>query len=241
MSSRRESVSRLSRRQLRGRLSSLWLILAAAAMIAVLGLAGWAVFFSSWLAADTVDVNGTTTLSNRQILAAAEVDLGAPMVRLDLDAIHDRVAAVPAVASVSVHRSWPHTIAITVAERQPLAAVHLDGAWWVMDSEGVTFRRTPHRAVRLPVVEVHAQVADEARREAASVVAALPDDLVRSVKRLTATSMDSITLRLKDDSEVAWGSAAESARKVQVLSVLLDRVKAKVYDVSVPEEPTSSG
>jgi cell division protein FtsQ len=38
---------------------------------------------------------------------------------------------------------------------------------------------------------------------------------------------------------VRWGSAEDSARKAEVLTVLL-RVPAAVYDVSVPELPTTS-
>jgi cell division protein FtsQ len=236
-----DSASRFSRRQWRRRLRALRPLLLTALGVGLLVFAGWVVAFSSWLAADSVTVSGEDAVSDTQIMAVARVDLGTPLARLDLDAIHDRVAAMPEVAEVSVRRSWPHTIAIDVTERQPLAAVHRDGSWWVMDAEGVVFRETPKRDKALPVVEVRARVDDEALREVASVVTALPDDLLADVRRVTARSMDSISLRLRDHSEVKWGSAAQSDRKVQVLALLLDQVKAAVYDVSVPEQPTSSG
>jgi cell division protein FtsQ len=51
--------------------------------------------------------------------------------------------------------------------------------------------------------------------------------------------MDSLTLTLQDGREVRWGSAAQTERKVQVLSVLLRR-PAQVYDVSVPAQPTTA-
>jgi cell division protein FtsQ len=57
-------------------------------------------------------------------------------------------------------------------------------------------------------------------------------------RRVRAQSMDSITLTLADGRSVRWGSADESQRKVQVLAILLKQ-KASVYDVSVPEQPTT--
>jgi cell division protein FtsQ len=234
------SRTRFQQRQWQRRLRSLRPFLIALAVIAVLAFACWVVFFSSWLAARDVEVSGAETVSEDQVVHAASVDLGTPLVRLDLDAIQQRIAKLPAVAAVTVHRSWPHTVSIDITERQPVAAVYREGSWWVMDVTGVVFRRTGGRDPDLPVVAVPARLEEAALREVASVVEVLPDDVLGQVRRFTARSMDSITLRLKDKSTVIWGSAAESDRKVEVLGVLLDQVKAAVYDVSVPEQPTTS-
>jgi cell division protein FtsQ len=232
-------TARFARRQWRRRLIALRPVAIVAGVLAVASLVGYAFYFSSWLAARDVAVSGETSLTAKQVIAAAQVDLGTPLARLDLSAIETRVAALPAVADVSVHRSWPHTVSIEVTERTPLAAVMRDGAWWVMDDEGVVFRRTPERDASLPVVQAGAGAGDDALAEAAKVVAALPASVLADVKRLTAHTRDSIELRLKNHSLVRWGSADDTARKAQVLGVLLENVKASVYDVSVPEQPTT--
>jgi cell division protein FtsQ len=210
-----------------------------AGVLAVAALVGYAFYFSSWLAARDVEVTGESSLTAKEVIAAAQVDLGSPLARLDLSAIEERVAALPAVADVSVQRSWPHTVSIEVTERTPLAAVMRDGAWWVMDDEGVVFRRTPERDASLPVVQAGPDAGADALAEAAKVVSALPTSVLADVKRLTARTPDSIELRLKNRSLVRWGSAADTARKAEVLRVLLENVKASVYDVSVPEQPTT--
>ena len=212
----------------------------ALALAAILAVAGgiWTVFFSSWLAADAVAVTGTTTLRHERVVRAAAVDEGVPLLRVDLEAVRRRVAAIPAVAHVRVDRDWPHTVVITVTERRPLAAVHHRSAWWVMDDEGVLFRRTRGPAPSLPVVEVAARSDAAALREVASVVAVLPDDIVETTRRVRAPTRDSISLALHNGRTVVWGNAAESDRKAAVLEVLL-RSPASVYDVSVPELPTT--
>lgn len=234
----RSEASRFARRQWARRLRSArpWLLTALA--LGVLGLAAWVVFWSSWLATRNVAVEGSSIVTDRQVVQAAGVDLGTPLARVDLGGVRDRVAELPAVADVSVHRSWPHTLQITVTERTPLATVQRHGQWYAMDADGVLFRPTPARDPKLPVVVLTPSADAAARREVASVVAALPDDVLHSMRRVRARSMDSITLSLADGREVEWGSADESARKVQVLAVLLKQ-KAAVYDVSVPELPTT--
>ncbi len=230
-----------ARRQWQRRLRTArpWLI--AVGVVAVLGLAGYAVFFSSWLTAERVNVTGEDFLDDDQIEAAGAVDLGTPLVRVDLDEIQARIAKMPAVESVEVHRSWPHTVSIDVVERTALVAVHQDGSWWVMDADGVVFRETGTAEPGLPTVTFADEADLAARQEVASVVSALPADLLGDVRRVSARSMDSITLALRNQVQVRWGSADESDLKVEVLGLLLKKVKASSYDVSVPEHPTTSG
>jgi cell division protein FtsQ len=237
----RDSETRFQQRQRHRRLAALRPALIAVGVLAVATFVGWVVFFSPWLTVDSVKVDGLWTLRQQQVLSAAQVPIGTPLMRVDLNAIEQRVEAVRAVDSASVHRSWPHTITITVSERQPLAAIDEQGAWWVMDHEGVLFRRTQGPLGHLPVVKLGPKADTAARQEVASVIAALPGSVLGDVHRLTARTMDSITLDLAGGKKVIWGSAAESARKVQVLGVLLKDVDASTYDVSVPEQPTTRG
>jgi len=234
-----DTASKFSRRRWQGRFTRLQPILLALAVLAVAAFAGWVVLSSSWLATEQVTVAGERTLSDQKVLAAADIGIGTPLLRLDLDAVDERVSALRPVAEVTVHRSWPHTVAITVTERVPVAAIYRVGSWWVIDNEGVLFRRTRGRVAGLPLVRVSHRAGPSTLREAATVIAALPPDLVARLRHLTAPSMDSLTLTLKDGREVRWGSAAETDQKVQVLSVLLAR-QAQVYDVSVPAQPTTA-
>ena len=54
-----------------------------------------------------------------------------------------------------------------------------------------------------------------------------------------ATTIDQISLVLKDGRTVIWGSADESDTKAEVLATLLATVQAGTYDVSVPSKPTT--
>lgn len=198
---------------------------------------------SSQFAANQVTVSGASALSQREVLAAADVAKGMPLLRVDLEAIHDQVADLPEVADVTVNRSWPDTVSIVVTEREPLAVVEARSLWWAMDEEGVLFEKTADRSElprRLPEVAVNPREAADTRRSVAAVVEALPPNILAKVRRVTAQSMDSITLHLNEATTVTWGSSAESAAKAEVLAILLTRSDARLLDVSVPQFPTSS-
>ena len=68
-------------------------------------------------------------------------------------------------------------------------------------------------------------------------MSALPDDLLADPSADGA--IDGLDRAAADDGrQVKWGSADESDRKVEVLAILL-KENASVYDVSVPEQPTT--
>ena len=206
----------------------------------VLGAAGglvWLVFFSSVLAVNGTRVDGVGVLTARQVTAAAQVPAGVPLATVDLDAIEARVEDLAPVADADVSRSWPDKVLIRVTERTPVLAVDREGTWKGVDEEGVVFRDYPRQPRGLPVVEMQADTPSAALAEAASVVHALPAEILGRTTSLDVRTIDSIVLHLKGGATVSWGSADQAADKARVLEVLL-RQKGSRYDVTAPGRPT---
>ncbi|MEJ7629696.1 MAG: FtsQ-type POTRA domain-containing protein [Nocardioidaceae bacterium] len=235
-----DSQTLFGRRRWRWRLTVWRPWLLTAALLLAVALAGWVVLFSSWLAMRSVEVNGAHEVARSDVTTAARITPGTPLARVDLDAVEARVEAIPEIAAATVRRGWPHTIVITVAERQPVATVHRDGSWRLMDKAGVVYDTTAGRDPAEPVVEIDAGPAAEILPQVAQVLGVLPRDLAAQTRRVTASSVDSITLHLRDGTEITWGSAAESAQKATVLRALMRR-SAAAYDVSVPSQPAARG
>lgn len=211
-----------------------WAIMAAA--VVVIAVLVWVVYFSSLLGFRSVSVTGEHAVSFRQISAAAAIAPGTPLVRVNLKSVQARVEAIPAIASASVSRSWPHTVSIAVTERKPIAVVHQNGAWWVMDKDAVLFAKADAHNSGEPIVELDGRPAPGTLHAVASVLGVLPPSLLDDTRRVTASSIDSITLILKNGSQVRWGGPAESATKAEVLTALLHQ-KAHLYDVTIPSQP----
>jgi len=213
------------------------------AVVVVLGLVRggiWAVWFSSWLAVETIDVSGATTVQAADIRTRSGIDIGEPLVRLDLAAAERRIAALAVVRSVSVTRQWPNGVLISLQERVAIAVVKIGDQLRGMDADGVVFRAYKKAPPDLPRVETEIGTTSAALREAAKVISALPEDLTLIVDHVQVTTIDQISLVLKDGREVVWGSAEESEKKAEVLETLLATVQdAQVYDVSVSSRPTT--
>ena len=230
---------RFARRQWARRWMRWKYVVVSVLLVAVVVTAGWLVFFSATLAVSKVDVAGNQLLSDQKVLRIAAVPEGEQLAFVDLDDAARRVATLSEVKAVDVTRAWPDGVLITVTERTAIAVVDIAGKIRGLDAEGIVFRDYKSAPPGLPRVRPTTSAGTDALKEAAGVVAALPDDLAARVDHVEVQTIDQITLVLRDGRQVLWGSADESELKATVLVTLLQNQEAKVYDVSVPGSPVT--
>jgi cell division protein FtsQ len=232
------SRQRFTRRQWRRRWLAWRYVVAAILVVAVVAGGVWLVYFSSVLTVKRVDVEGNDLLTRNQVLKTARVPTGEQLARVDIDAISARLRALAAVRAVDVSRKWPDGVQIVVQERVPVAVIEIAGRLRGLDSQGVVFNEYDKAPPGLPRISSTSSTTPDALKEAATVVAALPKELSAMVDHVEVLTVDQITLVLRDERIVLWGSSDDSATKAEVLLQLL-RQPAKVYDVSVPSQPTT--
>jgi cell division protein FtsQ len=161
-----------------------------------------------------VRLEGASAQSSADILRAADLAKGAPLVTIDLDQARRRVEQVGWVKSARVVRLFPDSVVIAVTERRLLAVWEKDGRVGVIDSTGVVAPEAdPARFSRLPLV-----VGDGANLAAAHI---LP--LVLERPRLMAR-LDALVrvddrrwdLRLKDGGVVQLPATDEEAALIRL-------------------------
>lgn len=229
---------RFARRQWARRWLSLRYVLALLLVLAIVGTSVHLVFFSATMQVKRVEVVGNDLLSDGRVREIADVPLGEQLALVDLGRADARVGSLAEVRSVDVTRTWPDSVRIEVAERTAVAVVELAGRLRGLDAEGVVFREYQRAPRGLPRIRPGSAAGTEALREAATVVSALPEDLATRVDHVEVTTIDQITLVMRDQRQVLWGSAEESELKAQVVDRLLAAQEASYYDVSVPGNPT---
>lgn len=199
-----------------------------------------AVLWTPLLGVRTVQVSGAQQLTAAQVIDAAQVPTGTPMLRLDMSAIRFRVHQLPRVGQVDVVREWPSTIRIDITERDPVGYVlEADGSHLV-DRTGRDYATIVAKPPGLPRIVLSKITPGDQRTQAVvAVLGALPTQLRSLVQTVTAKTPGSVTLGLTGHRTIRWGSMDDSARKAQVLAALMTR-PGKVYDVSSPELPTVS-
>ena len=149
--------------------------------------------------------------------------VGTPLARVDTEAVGARVRERVTVAEVSVRRSWPGTLTVEVVPRSAALVVrNPQGRLEVVDAEGVTFGTV--RAVPKGVPVVTATGAEGTTREALlsslALLEALPAELAGKVSGIKVSSANLITFTLGART-VVWGGGEDSARKVAILTALL--------------------
>ena len=227
----RLAVRRRSQRRRRW-LQWLWIALG----IALLAGAVYLVGFSPLLAVSRVEISGTKIVSTKEVSQAAAVELGTPLIRLDLDGIAERVAGLPPVAEVSVTRQWPGQLTVAIVEREARLAIASGSGYLIADASGVVFDTATSRPKGL--VQVEADPRDQQTLADSGVVfSSLSEKTAAKVTVIQARGRDAIALRLEKGVRVFWGSAEQSELKAQVIDVLLEQ-DGTVFDVSAPAHPT---
>jgi len=212
------------------------------AMVLVLGTVGllYGVYFTPLLGVRSVQVLGTKDLNQMQVLDAAAVTSGAPMLTINLAAIRDRVALINRVASVNVSRSWPGTVRIDVAERVAVGTIKAPDGAHLVDHTAKDFATVAAAPAGLPELELpRSDPGDPTAVAVVQVLMAVPDKVRAEVLSVSAKSPNSVVLALSAGRQVRWGGAADSTRKAGVLTALMTQ-PGKVYDVSSPQLATIS-
>jgi len=210
--------------------------------LAILVGVTWALLGNRVFVVRSVTVTGAHLLAPAQVVAAAGVPLGTPLMRVDAGAVTRRVETLSLVASATVTEDWPDHLVIAVTERVPVLAVAMAaGGYDQVDADGVIVRWTKARPATLPVLTTSlsgsALRGAPAITAAAAVLAELEPALAKQVTRVTVASVTAggqqVTLGLRGGRTIQWGAVADAAQKNRELAILLPQ-GARDIDVSDP-------
>lgn len=211
-------------------------VIVAAVVVVLAVVAVWVVAFSPLLGVGSIVVRGARTVSVAEVEHVAAISPGTPLVRLDTGAIAARVETLPEVRSAAVSTSFPSTVTIDVVERRPVGYLRVGGKDELVDTTGMRFRSVAARPAHLPRLVLPPNADRATTAAVAAVAASLPASLLPRVASVQALDPQAITLLMRGDRVVHWGSAVASAAKARILPVLLRR-GAQTIDVSDPANP----
>ncbi len=221
----------------RGVVRGLKMLLATVVLLVVgVGLA-LILYFTPAMSARDIVVTGIGTVNREEVLDAAQVRPGTPLLQINTKQVADRVAAIRRVASARVQRQYPSALRITIVERVPVVVKDFPDGPHLFDRDGVDFATDPPPPA-LPYIDVdNPGPTDPATLAALQVLMALRPEVAGQVGRIAAPSVSSITLTLSDGRVVIWGTADRAEEKAEKLAALLTQ-PGRTYDVSSPELPT---
>jgi cell division protein FtsQ len=217
-------------------------------LIAVGLIAGvsWAFLGSRLLVVRSVAVSGNHLVPTAEVLAAADVATGTPLVRVDTAQVAARVDAIRQVRGAQVVKSWPDRLVIEVTERTPRLAVAAPGGGYdLVDPAGVVVRWSASRPGGMPAYETTGPVAslreDPGVSLAVAVLGELPAGLRSSVVSVFLPSAGEVALSLGNGETVVWGGTDRAGEKAAELAILMRTTSARYYDVSAPGMAMTKG
>ena len=221
--------------------------------IGVLALIAACLRFGPWFAVDDVEVSGNSQVATDEVVAAASISDGTPLLTVPLDEIEQRVETLDAVAEARATRDWPSSIRIVVRERRPIGYVSLADGVGLVGSDGSVYREESSEPDDLPGLPDTAlgQVGDSYRSQlddsgvaAFEVARDLPRSLQKAVATIDADSARSVVVTFDDGVVVKWGSSGSSETKSDVVTLLRKRHgwgrQFTVVDVTAPEAPATT-
>jgi len=205
------------------------------------------------LALDEVQVTGRNETSQAEILAAIGVQRGTPLLSVDIQAIRERLTALPWVASATVERRFPNGLAVEITEAQPLALWQRQQQLYLVSRDGKVIETSNlQKYAKLLVI-----VGDEAPLHADHLIDMLASepDLQRQVTAAVWVGKRRWNLRInnlldvklpEEDPEAAWHRFADLNRQNQLLDKDISIVDLRLPDAVVvrqahPVIPDKSG
>ncbi len=93
-------------------------------------------FADAGLAIGEISITGQALTSEQAIFDALGVEPHTSTVAFDVEAARQRIAELPAIATVSVRKIYPGDLSITLTEKTPVARWRVDGITFVVDASG---------------------------------------------------------------------------------------------------------
>ena len=228
-----DETKSLPRGAVRGLKVVIWSVLL---IVVAVGL-GLLLYFTPIMSARNTVITGLGAVTQEEVVAAAAVKPGTPLLQINTDAVAERVATIRRVATVRVQREYPYALRITVVERVPVVVKDYPDGPHLFDRDGVDFATAPPPP-GLPYLDAdNPGPSDPPTKAALQVMTALRPEVAAQVGRVAAPSVAAITLTLADGREVVWGTTDRTEEKALKLAALLTQ-PGRTYDVSSPDLPT---
>ena len=117
-------------------------LLAAATFFSVLFIYAYNYLLSaSYFEIKEISVRGVKELTEKDILAMAKIQPRSNILAVSTDVVAGRIAANPWVKHIYVGRELPDRLVLDVRERTPIALLKQAGNFYLMDGEGVVFKK----------------------------------------------------------------------------------------------------
>lgn len=109
-------------------------------------------FAEAGLSVGEINISGQTLTSEQAIFDALGIQPDTSTLAFDVEAARERIAELPAIDTVTVRKTYPADVTVSVTEKVPVARWRVDGITFVIDSSGAQIGEDGGAYSDLPLV-----------------------------------------------------------------------------------------
>jgi len=182
-------------------------------------------------------VTGHRYTAVEEIVRAADLSRGQPLLSISLRGVMTRVETLPWIDKAEAHRSFPHTVAITITEREAIARLaQPDGSCLLLGTGGVILESTCDGFEAGTVVV-------GARTSGTCPGSVLADERVvwlidtlhatefpgLNVRQIDVSDLSSVVLYAESDLRIRFGGIEHGSLRVEELLALCSTIDVSEY------------
>jgi len=208
-----------------------------------LALCVWLVIHNSFMTVKSISVVGSTRYSEQEIIALSQLEVGMSTFSIDEELVKQRIERERYLRCKLVDVAFDKVV-LHVNERVPVATITHNGRTAIMDERGWVLEVSNHLAegeqdyIRVEGMDVHrCSLGQPVTLNTPSRLTIYTQILIELramgglelIKELDMTSMDSISLKTKDDFIVQMGNEYRIHEKLRAFLIVRDVVLEKRY------------
>ncbi|KFL28997.1 hypothetical protein JP75_23655 [Devosia riboflavina] len=109
-------------------------------------------FADAGLSVGEINISGQTLTSEQAIFDALGIQPDTSTLAFDVEGARERIAELPAIDTVTVRKTYPADVTVSVTEKVPVARWRVDGITFVIDSSGAQIGEDGGAYSDLPLV-----------------------------------------------------------------------------------------
>ena len=215
------------------------------------GLLIWLAFFTDVCAVERINIAGNKNLTCDYVRQLSGIASYKNLITVPVKRLAANLECSLWIRKAKIGRHLLHTVNIVVEERSPIAMLDYSGAGFLVDERGFVFAEAAADQLPdlmrincgdLPVPKIGETIKDKKVSESVKIVASMPTGLRTVLVLANPFDGRGNVFVSKDGFAIVYGSAEETARKNEILQVILIEIanngrRIAYVDVKVPDAP----
>lgn len=186
---------------------------------------------------DNIKVLGNNKIQKEDLIKTGSINIGENIFKISIKSAEGNIEKIPFVKKIKIKRSYPRTITMEVLERKEIAQVKDISSFLIIDDEGNILDLKDDENENLPTIigleidnklpgdNIFSEVEIGLKVEFIQVANSI--ELLSKIRQIDMGNIDSMSIKLFDDINIAFGNLNNVRYKLNLLDSTLKYIEAE--------------